>query len=88
MLDQVLGPGQAVVRVAAEINFDSLTRTEEKFDPDGAVLRISTINDENVESTSPTGGGGVAGAATDASGETNATATASSSLRITGHGRR
>ncbi len=31
MLEKVLGPGQAVVRVAADINFDSLTRTEEKF---------------------------------------------------------
>ena len=35
MLEAVLGPGQAVVRVSAEINLDTLTRTEEKFDPDG-----------------------------------------------------
>src|SRR5579862_731861 len=34
MLEQVLGPGQAVVRVSAELNWDTLTRTEEKFDPD------------------------------------------------------
>lgn len=79
MLDTVLGPGQAVVRVAADINFDSLTRTEEKYDPEGA-LRISTVTDENVESTNPAGGGGVAGAATDATGETNATASAASAL--------
>ncbi len=77
MLDKVLGPGQAVVRVAAEINFDSLTRTEEKFDPEGQVLRSATINDENVESTTPNNGGGVAGAATDANTDTNATTSAS-----------
>src|SRR6185436_19177813 len=41
MLETVLGPGQAVVRVSAEINLDSITRIEEKFDPDGQVLRIS-----------------------------------------------
>ena len=37
MLEKVLGPGQAVVRVSAEINWDTVTRTEEKFDPDGQV---------------------------------------------------
>jgi flagellar M-ring protein FliF len=78
MLDQVLGPGQAVVRVAAEINFDSLSRTEEKFDPEGQVVRMSTVNDENVESSNAGAGGGVAGAATDANVDTNNTTSASS----------
>lgn len=50
MLETVLGPGQAVVRVAADINFDSMTRTEEKYDPDGQVLRTSTTTDENTDS--------------------------------------
>jgi flagellar M-ring protein FliF len=77
MLEKVLGSGQAVVRVAADINFDSLTRTEEKFDPDGQVKRMETINDENTESTTPGGGGGVVGAATDANADTNAVANAS-----------
>src|SRR6266436_2311690 len=57
MLEAVLGPGQAVVRVAAEINLDSLTRTEEKFDPDGQVPRMTTLNDESVDSTTSNGGG-------------------------------
>ena len=47
MLEKVLGPGQAIVRVSAEINFDTLTRTEEKFDPDGQVIRTQTKDDEN-----------------------------------------
>jgi flagellar M-ring protein FliF len=57
MLEKVLGPGQAVVRVSAEINWDTVTKTEEKFDPDGQVMRTSTINDETTDSsTVPTGG--------------------------------
>ena len=47
MLDKVLGPGQALVRVSADINFDTLSRTEEIFDPLGQVIRSQTKNDEN-----------------------------------------
>jgi len=31
MLERALGPGQAIVRVAAEINWDTITRTGRKF---------------------------------------------------------
>jgi flagellar M-ring protein FliF len=51
MLEQVLGPGQAIVRVAAEINFDTIQRTEEKFDPDGQVLKSQTKDDSSEDST-------------------------------------
>ena len=47
MLEKVLGPGQAIVRVSADINYDTLTQTQEKFDPDGQVVRTETKNDEN-----------------------------------------
>ncbi len=57
MLEKVLGPGQAVVRVSAEINWDTITRTEEKFDPDGQVMRTSVINDENTDSATMNNGG-------------------------------
>jgi len=50
MLEKVLGPGQAIVRVSAEINYDTTTKTEEKFDPDGQVIRSQTKNDENNDS--------------------------------------
>jgi flagellar M-ring protein FliF len=73
MLDAVLGPGQAVVRVAADINFDTTTRVEEKYDPDGQVLRSATIDDENTDSTLP-GTGGAPGVATNTSTETNTVA--------------
>jgi flagellar M-ring protein FliF len=62
MLEKVLGPGQAIVRVSAEINYDTITRMEEKFDPDGQVLRSQTKNDENNDTTtaSPTTAAGIA----------------------------
>lgn len=50
MLERVLGTGQALVRVAAEINYDTVTRTEEKFDPEGQVIRTQTKNEENNDS--------------------------------------
>jgi len=78
MLDKVLGAGQAVVRVSAEINFDTQTRTEEKYDPEGSVLRTSTLNDENTDSLSGSGtssgganSGGAPGTASNSSVETN-----------------
>ncbi len=73
MLEKVLGPGQAVVRVAAEINFDTVTRTEEKFDPDGQVARTSTSTEEKNDTTTANSGG-VVGASANASTATNGTA--------------
>jgi flagellar M-ring protein FliF len=69
MLEKVLGPGQAVVRVSADINWDTISRTEEKYDPEGQVLRTSTITDDNTESATsnpnpvPTGVAGTNGVA-------------------------
>ncbi len=51
MLDKVVGPGQAVVRVSADINYDTLTQTQVKYDPDGQVVLNETKNDENNNST-------------------------------------
>ena len=61
MLALVLGPGQSVARVSADINWDTITRTEEKFDPEGQVIRNSTINDEKTESTPPGNASSVSG---------------------------
>ncbi len=69
MLDKVLGPGQAVVRVTTEINWDTITRKEEKYDPDGQVARSSTINDDTTDSSTLTPTGGAPG--TSANGSPN-----------------
>ena len=50
MLEKVLGPGQAIVKVSAEVNYDTSTKTEEKFDPDGQVVRSQTKNDDDMNS--------------------------------------
>jgi flagellar M-ring protein FliF len=63
MLEMALGPGQAIVRVAADINWDTITRTEEKYDPDGQVARSTTLNDETTTTTSSDANGGAAGVA-------------------------
>ncbi len=70
MLEKVLGPGQAVVRVSADINWDTITRTEEKFDPDGQVIRTSVINDENTD-TATFNNGGAPGLAANANANPN-----------------
>ena len=65
MLAKVLKPGNAVVRVAAEINTQALTRTEETFDPEGQVPRQETLI-EDTQSTreeAPEGAAGVGTAA-------------------------
>jgi flagellar M-ring protein FliF len=73
MLEAVLGAGQAVVRVSAEINLDTLSRTEEKFDPDGQVARSTTLNDEQSD-TIATGPGGSPGITSNLGFDTNTTA--------------
>jgi flagellar M-ring protein FliF len=74
MLDRVLGSGQSVVRVSADINWDTITRTEEKFDPDGQVLRSATLDDETTTSSTGTeatgGAAGVSGNTAEANAST------------------
>src|ERR1700744_1218258 len=54
MLDKELGPGQAIVRVSADINYDTVTRSDEKYDPDGQVVRTQTKNDQTTDSSTTT----------------------------------
>jgi len=46
MLTTILGPGKAIVRVKAAMNFDQIERTEEKYDPESAVARTETRTEE------------------------------------------
>lgn len=73
LLEKVLGPGQALVRVAADINFDSVTRTEERYDPDNQVLRTQTKEEENNDTLTSTASA-PAGLSANTSTETNLTA--------------
>jgi flagellar M-ring protein FliF len=83
MLEKVLGPGQAIVRVSADINFDTITRTEEKYDPDGQVIRTQTKNDENEDSSTTASSTGPAGISANTATDTNTTQTAASPVNKT-----
>ena len=74
LLEKVLGPGQAIVRVSADINYDTISKTEEKFDPDGQVIRQQTKNDDSVDSTTSNAGGSPVGISANTSTDTNSAA--------------
>lgn len=61
MLESLYGEGRAIVRVKAEMNFDSEEETLEIFEPAGpeGLVRTSKTSEESSESSSP--GNGVAG---------------------------
>ena len=47
MLANVLGAGRSRVQVSAELNLDRSTKTSERFDPDGQVVRSTQTRDNN-----------------------------------------
>lgn len=61
MLALVIGPGQAVVRVSAEIETEAMTQIQERFDPDGQVVRSQTINEDTSSSSETRTAGGATG---------------------------
>jgi len=65
MLDQVLGPGQAVVRVASEIDYSQVQETTEKYDPKNSAITTETTTTES-STTSSGGSGGGAGTSANA----------------------
>jgi len=61
MLATVIGPGNAVVRVSAEIETEATTLTSEKYDPDGQVVRSQTQTEDSINSSEARASGGAAG---------------------------
>lgn len=61
MLATVIGPGNAVVRVSAEIEAEAMTQTSEKYDPEGQVVRSQTQTEDSTLSSEARAGGGAAG---------------------------
>ncbi len=59
MLLPVVGAGNAIVRVSAEIDNEAATTTEEKFDPASAVIRTQTDTDDVMSTTEVRRGGAV-----------------------------
>lgn len=79
MFETILGPGQAVVRVSAELSFDAITRTSEYYDPLGSVPKNQTRREEITDSISGVPGG-VAGITSNTG--TNVNASASQGTRL------
>ncbi|MHB1306829.1 MAG: flagellar basal-body MS-ring/collar protein FliF [Limisphaerales bacterium] len=82
MLEPHVGPGNAMVRVAADINLDTITRIEEKFDPEARVIRTETKDEENTDTTTASQNE-VAGISANTVTETNSTAAAAGPLNST-----
>ena len=61
MLAAVIGPGNAVVRVSAEIETEAMTSTQEKYDPEGQVVRSQTITEDVTNSAEQRAAGGAVG---------------------------
>ena len=61
MLAAVIGPGNAVVRVSAEIETEATTQVSEKYDPDGQVVRTQTSTEDTTTSSEGRSGGGATG---------------------------
>ncbi|HEX5377162.1 MAG TPA: flagellar basal-body MS-ring/collar protein FliF [Phenylobacterium sp.] len=58
LVEGVVGPGKARVNVTADLDLSRVTLQEEKFDPDGQVIRSESTTEENSkESQTDTAGG-------------------------------
>jgi flagellar M-ring protein FliF len=53
IVDSVVGPGHARVQVNADFDFNRITETSDKYDPDGRVVRSSQTREES-SATTPT----------------------------------
>jgi flagellar M-ring protein FliF len=62
MLEQMLGPGRATVRVTADIDFTDIKRTETRYDPDSEVKKNETVT-SITQSGSPRPAAGIPGTA-------------------------
>lgn len=77
MLSAAVGAGNAVVRVSAEVDTDSTTIAEEKYDPEGQVVRSQTSTEDTSATAEAAGGnGGAVGTAANVPAEAAATANA------------
>src|SRR6185312_15004577 len=55
IVSSVVGPGRARVQLSADFDFNRITETFDKFDPEGKVLRSSQTREESSNSGSQEG---------------------------------
>lgn len=59
IVSSVVGPGKARVQISADFDMNRITETQDKFDPDGRVLRSSQTREEQSNSSEGKEGGPV-----------------------------
>jgi flagellar M-ring protein FliF len=55
IVSSVVGPGRARVQLSADFDFNRVTETSEKFDPEGRVLRSTQSKEESSGAADPSG---------------------------------
>jgi flagellar M-ring protein FliF len=70
LIEGVVGPGKVRVQVSADIDMAEVTTQEEKYDPDGQVVRSEQTNESSSHDTSG-GANGATSASTNVPGATN-----------------
>jgi flagellar M-ring protein FliF len=58
LVEGIVGAGKARVQVTADLDLNKVTTQEEKFDPDGQVVRSTQTNGENAKQMQPAGSSG------------------------------
>ena len=59
LVDGVVGAGHSRVQVSADLDMNRVTTSEEKFDPDGQVVRSTQTTDDKSKELRPSSSGGV-----------------------------
>ncbi len=57
LVEGVVGPGKARVQVTADLDLNQVTTQEEKFDPDGQVVRSTQTTEQNSHQNDPNSSG-------------------------------
>ncbi len=57
LVEGVVGPGKARVQVTADLDLNQVTTQEEKFDPDGQVVRSTQTTEQNSKQSDPDSSG-------------------------------
>lgn len=78
LVEGVVGPGGARVQVTADLDMSQVTTQEEKYDPDGQVVRSTQTTEQNAKQNEPETSGQV-GAAANVPGTPGATSTSTNS---------
>lgn len=55
IVSSVVGPGRARVQLTADFDFNRVTQTQDRYDPEGRVLRSSQTREETSSTTDPQG---------------------------------